>query len=93
MRNKVNSLLLFLFAAYLFVAVIYIFAPTTSGQIERGQCQQRCTEQYQACRRAANSNQNTCKQTFDACRDACKTGTNQNGNTNTNTNQNSNSRR
>lgn len=90
MKTKVNNLLLFFFAAYLFVAVIYIFAPVTSGQDARGQCQQRCTEQYQACRRAANSNQSTCKQAFDACRDACRTGSNTNDNTNTNQNGNTN---
>ena len=64
-------------------ALMLFFSPWATAQDERGECQKRCTDQYQECRRAANANQATCKQTFDACRDACRAGnTNANGNTN-----------
>ena len=70
-------------------AVMFIPAPATGGQSQRGQCQQDCTRTYQDCRRAANANQAACQQAFDACREACRnknTNGNTNGNTNTNTN-------
>src|SRR5215210_3314750 len=79
------------------LTAIFLFPPAaTVGQSERGQCQQNCTRQYQQCRGAANANQDTCKQAFDACRALCRDDTNVNangnvnGNTNTNTNGNTN---
>ncbi len=38
------------------LAMIFIASPLISGQQERGECQKQCTEQFQACRRAANAN-------------------------------------
>jgi len=68
-------------------ALMLSFSPWATAQDERGECQKNCTDRYQQCRRAANSNQATCKQAFDACRDACRAGnTNANGNTNGNSN-------
>lgn len=90
MKSKLNNLLFFVLAAYVFMAVVYVFTPTTTGQSDRGQCQQQCTQEYQRCRNTANANQNSCKQAFDACRARCRTGTNTNTNTNTNMNGNTN---
>jgi hypothetical protein len=72
-------------------ALMLFFSPWATAQDERGQCQKNCTDRYQECRRAANSNQAACKQAFDACRDACRAGnTNANGNSNGNMNGNAN---
>ena len=45
---------------------------TTPSPSQRGECEQKCTETYQACRRAPNANQASCKTAFDSCRAACK---------------------
>ncbi len=38
----------------------YVLAPASSGQSQRGQCEQNCTQQQQACRSAANANRDEC---------------------------------
>jgi hypothetical protein len=83
MKRQLTYLLLPVLA--LALAALFYLLPTTRGQSDRGQCQQDCTRQYQECRKAANANQDACKRTFDACREACK-----NANTNTNGNINGN---
>lgn len=45
---------------------------TTPGPSQRGECEQKCTETYQACRGESNANQADCKRAFDSCRAACK---------------------
>ncbi len=56
-------------------AMVFFISPVISGQQDnRGQCQKECTEQFQACKRAANANKEQCKQAFKDCKDACKKG-------------------
>ncbi len=93
MKGKLRNFLFFVFAAYIFAGVVYFSTSAIVGQSDRGLCQQQCIQEHQQCRSTANSNKDKCKQTFDACRDACKTGSNSNGNGNGNTNTNNNSGR
>lgn len=49
-------------------------SPTGSPgpESERGKCEQKCEQDYQACRKDTNANQATCKTAYDACRAGCK---------------------
>jgi hypothetical protein len=54
------------------MALIGVTAGSPGQNSQRGECEQKCNETYQACRAATNANQADCKRAFDSCRAACK---------------------
>ena len=62
--------------AIVFLSIVGIFViasiSVTGQKSPRGECEQKCTQDYQACRKAPNANQAQCKQAMDACKTGCK---------------------
>ena len=54
------------------MALIGVTAGSPGQNSQRGECEQKCTQTYQACRGESNPNQADCKRAFDSCRAACK---------------------
>jgi hypothetical protein len=72
-RKMLLALVVFFICALATAGVIgSIKSRGQDNQNSRGECEQACTQTYQACMGASNSNRAQCQRDMQACRGNCK---------------------